>query len=147
MDRIRITIAGFLFSSGIRRHPRIPQQTQSSGAHTDAKMGSRYLAAKKMKTKRSQLLIKLDALQRQWQWSLELWQPQTNATVSVIAWKLGRLSIHAAQKYIAQAMRKKANCMCRRSGFSEEASSEFSENSGGSIQNTNIALLQAAILT
>jgi len=50
-------------------------------------------------------------MQWQWQWSLELcqrWQPQTSATGNVISWKLGPLGIHAAQPYIAQAMRKKA---------------------------------------
>jgi len=50
-------------------------------------------------------------IQWQWQWSLELcqrWQPQTIATGNVISWNLGPLGIHAAQTYIAQAMRKKA---------------------------------------
>ena len=50
-------------------------------------------------------------MQWQWQWSLELcqrWQPQTSATGIVISWILGPLIIHAAQPYIAQAMRKKA---------------------------------------
>ena len=50
-------------------------------------------------------------MQWQWQWSLELcqrWQPQTNATGNVISWNLGPLGIHAAQHYIAEAMRKKA---------------------------------------
>ena len=50
-------------------------------------------------------------MQWQWQWSLELcqrWQPQTSATGNVISWNLGPLGIHAAQPYIAQAMRKKA---------------------------------------
>jgi len=49
-------------------------------------------------------------MQWQWQWSLELcqrWQPQTSATGNVISWNLGPLGIHAAQPYIAQAMRKK----------------------------------------
>jgi len=53
----------------------------------------------------------LSSMQRQWQWSLELcqrWQPQTSATGNVISWILGPLSIHVAQPYIAQAMRKKA---------------------------------------
>ena len=43
----------------------------------------------------------------QWQWSLELcqrWQSQTSETGNVIS----PLGIHAAQPYIAQAMRKKA---------------------------------------
>ena len=50
-------------------------------------------------------------MQWQWQWSLELcqrWQPQISATGNVISWNLGPLGIHAAQPYIAQAMRKKA---------------------------------------
>jgi len=50
-------------------------------------------------------------MQWRWQWSLELcqrWQPQTSATGNVISWNLGPLGIHAAQPYIAQAMRKKA---------------------------------------
>ena len=62
MDRIRIIGARFLVSSGIRRHPRIPRQTQSSRARTNGKMGSRYLATKKWKTKRFQFIIKLDAV-------------------------------------------------------------------------------------
>jgi len=54
----------------------------------------------------------------------------------------------AAQPYIAQAMLKKAAIvMLQEIGFPEEASSEFSEISGGSIQSTNFTLLQAAILT
>jgi len=50
-------------------------------------------------------------MQWQLQWSLELcqrWQPQTSATSNGISWNLGPLGIHAAQPYIAQAMRKKA---------------------------------------
>ena len=50
-------------------------------------------------------------MQWQWQWSLELcqrWQPQTSATGNAILWNLGPLGIHAAQPYIAQAMRQKA---------------------------------------
>jgi len=50
-------------------------------------------------------------MQWQRQWSLELcqrWQPQTSATINVIHWNLGPIGIHAAQLYIAQAMRKKA---------------------------------------
>jgi len=50
-------------------------------------------------------------MQWQWQWSLELcqrWQPQTCATGKVISWNIGPRGIHAAQPYIAQAMRKKA---------------------------------------
>jgi len=50
-------------------------------------------------------------MQWQWQWSLELcqrWQLQTSATGNVISWNLGPLGIHAAQPYIAQAIRKKA---------------------------------------
>ena len=61
MDRIRIVGARFLVSSGIRQHPRIPRQTQSSRARTDGKMGSRYLAGIFLKTTRSQFIIKLDA--------------------------------------------------------------------------------------
>jgi len=48
-------------------------------------------------------------MQWQWQWSLELCerrQPQTSATGNVISWSLGPLGLHAAQPYIAQAMRK-----------------------------------------
>jgi len=62
VDRIRIIGARFLVSSGIWRHPRIPRQTQSSRARTNGKMGSRYLARKKWKTKRFQFIIKLDAV-------------------------------------------------------------------------------------
>jgi len=62
VDRIRIIVARFLVSSGIRRHPRILRQTQSSRARTNGKMGSRYLAGKKLKTKRFQIIIKLDAV-------------------------------------------------------------------------------------
>ena len=50
-------------------------------------------------------------MQWQWQWSLELcrrWQPQTSGTGNVISRNLGQLGIHAAQPYIAQAMRKNA---------------------------------------
>jgi len=56
MDRIRIIGARFLVSSGIRRHPRIPRQTQSSRARTNDKMGSRYLAG------RFRFTMKLDAV-------------------------------------------------------------------------------------
>jgi len=63
MDRIMIIGAEFSVSSGIWRHPRILQQTQSSRAHTNGKMGSRYLAGKKWKTKKSQFIIKLDAME------------------------------------------------------------------------------------
>ena len=62
MDRIRIIGARFLVSSGIWRHPIITRQTQSSRAHTNGKMGSRYLVGKKWKTKRFQFIIKLDAV-------------------------------------------------------------------------------------
>jgi len=79
----------------------------------------------------------------QWQWQLSLefcqrLQPQTSATGNLISWNLEPLGIHAAQHYIAQAMRKKAAIVML---------SEFSEISGGSIQSTNVTLLQAAILT
>jgi len=50
-------------------------------------------------------------MQWQWQWSLKLcqrWQLQTSVTGNVISWNLGPLGIHAAQPYIAWAMRKKA---------------------------------------
>ena len=62
VDRIRIIGVGFLVSSGTRRHPRILRQTQSSRARNNGKMGSRDLAGKKWKTKRSQFIIKLDAI-------------------------------------------------------------------------------------
>ena len=62
MDRIRIIGARFLVSSGIRRHPRIPRQTQSSRARANGKMGSRYLAGISLKTNRFQFIIKLDAV-------------------------------------------------------------------------------------
>jgi len=55
-------VRDFVVSSGIRRHPRIPRQTQSSRTRTNGKMGSRCLAGKKWKTKRSQFIIKLDAV-------------------------------------------------------------------------------------
>ena len=42
--------------------PKISRQTQSSRARTNGKMGSRYLAGKKWKTKRFQFIIKLDAV-------------------------------------------------------------------------------------
>ena len=61
MDCITIIGARFLASSGIRWNPRIPQQTQSSRARANGEMGSRYLG-KTWKTKRSQLIIKLDAM-------------------------------------------------------------------------------------
>jgi len=61
MDRIRIIDARFLVSSGIRQHPRISRQTQRLRA-LNGKMESRYLAGKKWKTKRSQSIIKLDAM-------------------------------------------------------------------------------------
>jgi len=44
-------------------------------------------------------------------WNLELcqkWHPQSSASGNAILWNLGPLGIHAAQPYIAQAMRKKA---------------------------------------
>ena len=62
MDRIRIIGARFLVSSAIWRHPRVPQQTQRSKASTNGEMGSRYLAENKGKTKRSQFIIKWDAM-------------------------------------------------------------------------------------
>jgi len=62
VDRIRIIGARFSVSSGIRRQPRIPQQTQSSRARTNGKMRSGYLGRKKWKTKRSQFIIKLALL-------------------------------------------------------------------------------------
>ena len=114
VDRIRIIGARFLVSSGIRQHPRIPWQTQISRARTIDTMGSRYLAGKKLKTKRSQFIIKLNAVAVAMVLKLcQRWQPQTSATGNVISWNLGPLGIHAAQPYIAQAMRKKAagsNC-------------------------------------
>jgi len=42
--------------------PGFHRQTQRSRARTNGKMGSRYLAGKKWKTKRSQLIINLDAV-------------------------------------------------------------------------------------
>jgi len=72
-------------------------------------MRSIHLTEKKWKTKGSQFIIKW--LQWQWQLSLELcqkWQPQTCATDNAISWNLRPLGIHAAQPFIAQAMRKKA---------------------------------------
>jgi len=62
VNRIRIIGARFLVISGIRRHPKIPRQTQSSRARTNGKMGSRYLAGKKWNTRRFQFIIKLDAV-------------------------------------------------------------------------------------
>ena len=50
--------ARFLVSSGIRWHPKIPRPR----ARTNGKMGSKYLAGKKWKTKRFQFIIKLDAV-------------------------------------------------------------------------------------
>jgi len=89
-------------------------------------------------------------LKWQWQWSLELcqkWQLQTSATGNEVSWNLGPLGM-AAQPYITQAMWEKAAIvMLQENGFPEEASSEFSEISGESIQSTDVALLQATILT
>ena len=62
MDRIRIIGVRFLVSSEIRRHPRIPWQTQSPRVRTNGKMGSRYLAGEKWKSKGLQFIIKLDAV-------------------------------------------------------------------------------------
>jgi len=62
VDRIRIIGARFLVSSGIRWHPRIPRQTQSSRARTNGKIGSRYPAGEKWKTKRFQFVINLYAV-------------------------------------------------------------------------------------
>jgi len=81
-------------------------------------------------------------MQWQWQWSLELcqrWQPQTSATGNVILWNLGPLGVHAAQPYIAQAMRKKvAIAMLQEIRIPRGSKLEFSEISGGSIQSTNV---------
>ena len=68
--------------------------------------------------------------------------------LNVISWNLGPLGIHAAQPYIAQTMRKKAAIvMLQKIRIPPEvASLEFSEISGGSIQSTNVPLLQAAML-
>ena len=107
--RIRIIGARFLVSRGIWRHPRILRQTQSSKARTNGQMGSRYLAGENGKQRVFSSISSW--MQWQWQWPLELcqrWQPQTSATGNVISWNLGPLGIHAAQPYIAQAMRKKA---------------------------------------
>ena len=67
---------------------------------------------------------------------------------NVISWNLGPLGIHAAQPYIAQAMRKKAAIvMLQEIRIPRGSKFEFSEISGGSIQSTNVTLLQAAMLT
>jgi len=158
VDPIRIMGARFLISSEIRQHPRIPRQTQSSRARTNGKMGSRYLAEKQRRTKRSQFIVKLDSIAVAIVVGIvsEI-APQTSATGNVISWNLGPLGIHAAQPYIAQAMRKKTAIVMLQEiriprGFSStedshQASLEFSEISGGGIQSTNFTLLQAAILT
>jgi len=121
-------------------------------------MGSRYLAEKQRRTKRSQFIVKLDSIAVAIVVGIvsEI-APQTSATGNVISWNLGPLGIHAAQPYIAQAMRKKTAIVMLQEiriprGFSStedshQASLEFSEISGGGIQSTNFTLLQAAILT
>ena len=90
-------------------------------------------------------------MQWQWQWSLELcqrWQPQISATGNVISWNLGPLGIHAAQPYIAQAMRKKATIvMLQEIRIPRGSKLELSEISSGSTQSTNVTLPQAAMLT
>jgi len=101
----------FLVSSGIRRHPRIPRQTQSSRARGAlmTKWGQDILLGKIGKQQDFSSIS--SCMQWQWQWSLELcqrWQPQTSATGNVISWNLGPLGMHATQPYIAQAMRMKA---------------------------------------
>jgi len=76
------------------------------------------------------------------------WQPQTSATGDVISWNLGPLGIHAAQPYIAQAMRKKAAIVMLQEIWIPRGSKfRVQEISGGSIQSTNVTLLQAAMLT
>jgi len=103
VDLIRIIGARFLVSSGIRRHPRISKQTQSSRARTNGKMGSRYLAGKKMENQKISVHYQVGC-NGSGKWSSELcqrWQPQTSATGNVITWNLGPLGIHAAQPFIA----------------------------------------------
>ena len=110
MDSIRIIDARFLVSSGIRRRPRIPQQTQSTRTRTNGeKRGQEILLDINGNQKGPTSLSSW--LQWQWQWSLELcpkWQLQTSATGNVISWNLGPLGMPAAQSYIAQAMWEKA---------------------------------------
>ena len=112
VDRIRITGARFLVRSGSQRHPRTPQQTQSSRA-TLMKWGQDILLEKNGKQK--DLNSSSSWMQWQWQWSLKLWQkwqPQTSATSNVISWNLGPLGMNAAQLYMAQGL----------SGHAEESS-------------------------
>jgi len=52
VDQIMIIGARFLVSIGIRHHPRITQQTQSSRACTNGEMESKHLAGKKCNTKK-----------------------------------------------------------------------------------------------
>jgi len=61
-------------------------------------MGSRYLAGKTWKTKRSHFIIKLDAMAVAMVVGIvSEMAAQTSATGNVISWKMGPLGTHAAQ--------------------------------------------------
>jgi len=79
IETLRITGSKFLVISGIWWHHRISQQTQSSRARTDGEMWSRYVTGKKWKAKRSQFIIKLDAM------AVAMGQPMVVGTVSRMA--------------------------------------------------------------
>ena len=102
-----------------------------------------------MPTKRFQFIINLDAVAVAMVVGIvSEMPPQTSATDNVISWNLRPLGIHAPQPYIAQAMRKKAEIvMLQEIRIPRGSKFEFSEISGGSIQSTNVTLLQAAMLT
>jgi len=106
VDQIRITGVRVLVSSRMQRYPRIPEQTENSRARTNGEMESRNVTGEKWGTEKSQLIH----YQGEWHWSLEMcqkWQPQSSSTGNVILWNLGPIGSHAAQPYIAKAMRKK----------------------------------------
>jgi len=89
--------------------PEFLGRLKARGHRQMAKWGQNILLGKNGKQKDLSSLSSW--MQWQWQWSLKLCQrrqPQTSATGNVISWNLGPLGIHAAQPYIAQAMRKKA---------------------------------------
>jgi len=62
VDRIKIDGERIMVSSGIRKHPRIPQKTDNSRTRTNGELESSNLIGGKQKTKGSQPIIKLNAM-------------------------------------------------------------------------------------
>jgi len=62
VDQIKIDGERIMVSSGIRKHPRIPQKTDNLRTRTNSEVGSSNLIGGKQKTKGSQPIIKLNAM-------------------------------------------------------------------------------------